>query len=235
MGRPTTAALLGAFVLVGMPTALAPSAAIASSKQVSILEDDDQIQANPAGTLERFRLLGADVVRVAMQWELIAPNPNGTHPPRGFDGSDPAAYPAAKWKVWDEIVTDARGRDHGRPRPDGRSPAVGARAGAPGGQQQPELGAVRRRFRGVRTGGRHQVRRRLLPALGHARARRRRRPAARRLLVDLERAELRAEPRTAGRSRGSADREQPKAEPAGCSTRPGARSWPPGTPRRATP
>ncbi len=90
-----------------MLTAMAASPAMASSTQVSILEDDNQIQADPAGTLERLRVLGADVVRVAMQWQLVAPSPNGRRAPRHFDASDPAAYPAAKWKVWDEIVTAA--------------------------------------------------------------------------------------------------------------------------------
>ena len=106
--RLIISALLGASAFAGMLITVSVSPAMASSKQVSILEDDDQIQANPAGTLERLRALGADVVRVAMRWELIAPSPNGTHLPRDFDGSDPAAYPAANWKVWDEIVTDAR-------------------------------------------------------------------------------------------------------------------------------
>ena len=62
---------------------------------------------DPAGTLERLRALGAQVVRVAMPWQMIAPNPNSSHAPRGFDASTPAAYPAAKWTLWDEIVTDA--------------------------------------------------------------------------------------------------------------------------------
>ena len=102
------AALLGAVALAAASSAVPAPVALASSTQVSILEDDARIQADPAGTLERLHILGADVVRVAMRWQLIAPSPNSRPAPRGFDASDPAAYPASKWRLWDEIVTDAR-------------------------------------------------------------------------------------------------------------------------------
>ena len=92
-----------ALVLLGIPA----SRAVASSGQVSIIQDDPHLDRDPAGTLARMRLLGAQVVRVSVTWELIAPTPNATRPPRGFDASDPAAYPASRWTLWDTIVTDA--------------------------------------------------------------------------------------------------------------------------------
>ena len=104
----TVPLLFGAVALATVPIALAPARALASSSQVSMIEDDTHLQADPAGTLERMRALGADVVRVSMPWQTIAPAPRSGRAPRGFDASDPAAYPAANWTLWDTIVTDAR-------------------------------------------------------------------------------------------------------------------------------
>ena len=97
--------MLGAVgaLLVALPAA----PALASAGQLSVIEDDNHLQADPAGTLERMRSLGAEVVRVAVPWQMIAPAPTAAQPPRGFDASDPAAYPAANWELWDTIVTDA--------------------------------------------------------------------------------------------------------------------------------
>jgi hypothetical protein len=106
--RGRIAALLGAVALATASSAVTAPVALASSTQVSVLEDDARIQSDPAGTLERLHILGANVVRVAMRWQLIAPSPNSRRAPRGFDASDPAAYPASTWRLWDEIVTDAR-------------------------------------------------------------------------------------------------------------------------------
>jgi hypothetical protein len=106
--RRRTAALLLGSVVLAVGVVLIPAAqALASSAQLSVIEDDTHLQDDPAGTLERMRALGADVVRVSMPWQMIAPAPRSTHAPRGFDASDPAAYPAANWNLWDAIVTDA--------------------------------------------------------------------------------------------------------------------------------
>jgi len=105
--RLTAALLLGTVVAAAaILTGAAP--ARASSTQVSMIEDDVHLEADPAGTLERMRALGADVVRVSMPWDAIAPAPGAGHPPEGFNPSDPASYPAANWRLWDEIVVDAR-------------------------------------------------------------------------------------------------------------------------------
>jgi hypothetical protein len=100
--------LLRSVVLAVAVTIIPAATALGSSTQLSVMEDDVHLQADPAGTLEQMRTLGADVVRVSMPWQLIAPNPNSKRTPRRFDASDPAAYPEAKWKVWDAIVTDAQ-------------------------------------------------------------------------------------------------------------------------------
>ena len=107
LGATRLAAVLGAVMLALALLAIPASRAAASSGQVSIIQDDPALERDPAGTLARMRLLGAQVVRVSVTWELIAPTPNATRPPRGFDASDPAAYPASRWTLWDTIVTDA--------------------------------------------------------------------------------------------------------------------------------
>jgi hypothetical protein len=102
------AALLRILALAVLFAAIPAARALASTQQVSMLEDDTQLLENPAGTLARLRVLGTQVVRVAVPWESIAPNPNVRRAPRGFNGSDPAAYPRMNWAIWDEIVFDAR-------------------------------------------------------------------------------------------------------------------------------
>ena len=71
------------------------------------MQDDPRLDADPAGTLARMRLLGAQVVRVSVPWYYIAPAANSLHPPRGFNATDPSTYPSGNWTLWDEIVTDA--------------------------------------------------------------------------------------------------------------------------------
>ncbi len=63
---------------------------------------------DPAGTLARLRNLGVEVVRMQVQWRLIAPDPTSTVRPPGFDAADPAAYPSTSWRPYDQLLTDAR-------------------------------------------------------------------------------------------------------------------------------
>ena len=93
---------LGA-VLLALPVAQAR----ASTGQVSIFQDDPRLDKDPAATLARMRLLGAQVVRVSVPWYYIAPGVNSAHAPQGFNASDPASYPATKWALWDAIVNVA--------------------------------------------------------------------------------------------------------------------------------
>jgi hypothetical protein len=106
-GRRTAALLLGTVALMAAAILISAAQTRASATQVSVIEDDVHLQADPAGTLERMRALGADVVRVSMPWQAIAPAPGSTHAPGGFNASDPASYPSASWRLWDEIVVDA--------------------------------------------------------------------------------------------------------------------------------
>jgi hypothetical protein len=106
-GWPRLAALLGAAMVATLLLALPAGRAVASARQLSIMQDDARLDVDPVGTLARMRLLGAQVVRVSVTWELIAPTPNAKRPPGGFNASDPAAYPASRWALWDTIATVA--------------------------------------------------------------------------------------------------------------------------------
>ncbi len=99
--RDATLATLG---VVAVCILLAPTQARASTGQYQIFQDDPHMLANPAQTLQQIRDLGANVVRVSLQWNLVAPVPR----PPGFDPTDPASYPSANWAPYDTIVTDAR-------------------------------------------------------------------------------------------------------------------------------
>jgi hypothetical protein len=105
--RSPRAPLLVFVVFAAIPFAVRVAPARASSNQVSVIEDDNRLMADPVATLARMRALGASVVRVSVPWQAIAPSPSAKHAPRGFDGSDPAAYPAAGWRLWDQIVITA--------------------------------------------------------------------------------------------------------------------------------
>jgi hypothetical protein len=83
-----------------------PGAASASKTQLQMFQDGGQLLADPAGALAKFRALGANSVRVVVFWYQIAPHPEARKMPK-FNATDPNAYPAANWKVWDTIVRDA--------------------------------------------------------------------------------------------------------------------------------
>ena len=65
-----------------------------------MLEDTAQVLNSGAdvrgATLDEFKALGADIVKLRVEWENIAPNP-GARPKPSFDATDPAAYPAGAW------------------------------------------------------------------------------------------------------------------------------------------
>jgi hypothetical protein len=105
--RGASALVALALALAASLIALSPGHARASSRQISIVQDDPRLDFDPIGTLDRLRLLGAQAVRVSVTWRSIAPSPGARHAPRGFDASDPGAYPPANWRLWDTIVTHA--------------------------------------------------------------------------------------------------------------------------------
>lgn len=100
-------AALSLLAMIGAGTA-APPARAASSLQ-AMFEDDDMLTADPAGTLEKFRMLGVQTIRLSIRWQDIAPNPRSRRVPAHFNGADPAAYPASRWATLDGMVRAAAG------------------------------------------------------------------------------------------------------------------------------
>jgi hypothetical protein len=74
----------------------------------AIFEDELHLRTDPGGTLALLRKLGVQRVRVYVPWSAIAPH--ATRKPAGFNGADPAAYPALAWAVYDSIVGEAARR-----------------------------------------------------------------------------------------------------------------------------
>jgi hypothetical protein len=76
---------------------------------ISIFEADTQLDADPVGTLRLMRSLGIDRVRVFVPWGALyggpslAPNPTSRAMPVGFDPTNPAAYSATAWSLYDAI------------------------------------------------------------------------------------------------------------------------------------
>ena len=71
-----------------------------------------QLTDNPTATLNQLKQLGVDRVHISLPWGSIAPDPQ-SHTRPAFDATDPAAYPAAGWAVYDKIVRGLAARHIG--------------------------------------------------------------------------------------------------------------------------
>ena len=96
-------------VLAATAAALvSPGAALANRGQQTMMEDSTQLLTQGDGArnfaLDQFKALGADVVKVRVEWRDIAPSPVSTRKPAGFDATDPGAYPAGAWDQLDAAV-----------------------------------------------------------------------------------------------------------------------------------
>jgi hypothetical protein len=99
--------LLAAVALV----VLAPTAA-ASRTQFSILQDDKLLVRDGDGVrdqkLDELKALGVDAVKITIEWRDVAPG--GASRPSGFDATNPASYPRAKWAPYDAVIAGAKSR-----------------------------------------------------------------------------------------------------------------------------
>ena len=86
----------------------APASAEASSNQLALFAEAAGLQSNPTGTLKTLRQLGVGAVRLPVRWQDIAPDATSAARPKGFDATNPAAYPAAAWTRYDGIMRDAQ-------------------------------------------------------------------------------------------------------------------------------
>src|SRR5205085_12367890 len=91
------------------------AAAAASRNQESIFEDEHQLLELGSFAADRslddMHALGADTVRSLVLWNRLAPR--GNRRPKGFNASNPAAYPAALWDPYDDLVRGTRVRRMG--------------------------------------------------------------------------------------------------------------------------
>ena len=79
--------------------AIAAPAAQASTGQLTIMQDDSEVRHNTASALDEFDSLGADVVKIGLSWDEVAPD--GRRKPSGFDAADPAEY---AWGNYPEVI-----------------------------------------------------------------------------------------------------------------------------------
>jgi hypothetical protein len=82
--------------------------ASASTTQEAIFQDVMGLRTDPVGTLATLRSLGVGRLRLLLFWNSVAPDPGSRRRP-SFDASDPGAYPAAGWALYDQIIETARG------------------------------------------------------------------------------------------------------------------------------
>src|SRR6188472_1961168 len=95
--------------------AVAPTTpALAAPDQQSLIEDEtlmlDSGPAVQAQALDEAKALGADVIRANVIWARFAPSPASKKKPKGFDGKNPAAYPAGSFAMLDSFVAGAQAR-----------------------------------------------------------------------------------------------------------------------------
>jgi hypothetical protein len=98
--------VLAALIAVAVALPLAASPASASTDQLSIIQDGSFLRS-PHTSMPLVNALGARVIRVFVQWSLVAPRPNASSKPH-FDAADPSAYPASKWAPYDALVRTAQ-------------------------------------------------------------------------------------------------------------------------------
>jgi hypothetical protein len=81
---------------------------------LTVVQDDAELlyrsEAQMAGVLDDLRAAGVDWVRVTAGWSVIAPAPERTQRPSGFDATDPEAYPPGAWDRLDRLARMARER-----------------------------------------------------------------------------------------------------------------------------
>ncbi|MGE4427769.1 MAG: hypothetical protein AB7G37_15065 [Solirubrobacteraceae bacterium] len=90
-----------------------PASAQADRRLEATFQDDPRVLSAKPETrddaLDQMARLGAQRIRVSVFWERFAPDPKSTTRP-SFDATDPNAYPAAAWKVLDEVIAGVHRR-----------------------------------------------------------------------------------------------------------------------------
>jgi hypothetical protein len=85
--------------------------AAASTKQETIMQDD-RLFADPSRQIEALDTdaLGVDTIHSVITFRSMAPSPEASSKPSGFDAADPATYPAESWDRFDSLAREAHSR-----------------------------------------------------------------------------------------------------------------------------
>src|SRR6202034_4499853 len=73
---------------------------------ISIIQEPGML-GDPSTFIPIARSLGATTERMFIQWATVAPSPNATKQPN-FNASDPNAYPAINWAIYDQAIKAAQ-------------------------------------------------------------------------------------------------------------------------------
>jgi hypothetical protein len=99
-------AAAAAVAAVAVPMALTAAPASASTNQISIIQEPGMLDS-PGTFIPIARSLGATTERMFIQWATVAPSPTATKQPN-FNASDPNAYPARNWAIYDQAIAAAQ-------------------------------------------------------------------------------------------------------------------------------
>ena len=106
MTPPTRLMLLLALAACALPAFASPASA--GRNQVTILQDDAQLIGSNGQlrdtSLDEWKALGVDVVKLRLDWRDLSPDE------RPADPSDPAAYRADRWQLYDRAIRGAQDR-----------------------------------------------------------------------------------------------------------------------------
>lgn len=102
-------------ILVVALAALLPATALASSSQITMIQDDGTFlgynqDRDPDAAVAEAKALGVDAIRVFLSWHAVSPNQNVRTKPAGFDVGDPDS-PGYAWSLYDALVDRARRND----------------------------------------------------------------------------------------------------------------------------
>src|SRR5947209_7097639 len=100
--------IVGVVLLALAATCGIPARALAGHQQDAMFLDTAGILGDPVLRLGELRDLGVQRVRLFVAWDDYAPQPQSYRRPRGFNASDPGAYPAGAWSRLDTAVEQAQ-------------------------------------------------------------------------------------------------------------------------------
>jgi hypothetical protein len=106
--RRATVGVIGAAAAIAGLAAL-PAASVAKSNQIAMIQDAGDL-SDPQATFQEFRALGANTVRIIVNWDSVLSDParSSTSKPRGFNASDPNASQYVGWAPYDGAVLAAK-------------------------------------------------------------------------------------------------------------------------------